>query len=452
MSIFNKPKGGGILDAIRCDEQEYLIWKWHPNKTELNNNQKENSIRWGSSITVREGSVAVFVFEKNGQVHQDYIEGPFIGIVDTDNLPVIASVIGLAYDGGTPFPAEVYFINLAEIIQIKFGIPFFDVFDSRYPDFGVPTAVRGRISFKIADYKDFIKLHRLDNFDIYQFEAQVKDAVSRYVKSCVINANENYNIPVYQLERRMSSINEIVEEDIKSRFRKDFGISVSGVDISAIELDKSSVGYKQLKAITQDVTTATVQAQTAANVKNIADMQRINAENYEKTLQYQREEAQYAIHMNTESQNFETFKVEQQSKVGIAGAEALGNMGVHGGTEVGGGMNPAGLMAGLAMGGAVGQNIAGSMNSMMGSLNQPATNGTTPPPIPTGKNYHIAVNGQPTGPFDVSTIISMIMMGQIACDTLLWNDSLAGWTKANELDDFKDSFNKKDIPPIPTND
>lgn len=29
MGLFDK-KTGGFMDEIRCDEQEYLIWKWHP--------------------------------------------------------------------------------------------------------------------------------------------------------------------------------------------------------------------------------------------------------------------------------------------------------------------------------------------------------------------------------------------------------------------------------------
>ena len=57
-----------------------------------------------------------------------------------------------------------------------------------------------------------------------------------------------------------------------------------------------------------------------------------------------------------------------------AGGVDLGN----GGT----GFNPAAMMAGMAVGGAVGQNIAGTMNGMMSGMNQPAQQGTTPPPIP----------------------------------------------------------------------
>lgn len=43
------------------------------------------------------------------------------------------------------------------------------------------------------------------------------------------------------------------------------------------------------------------------------------------------------------------------------------------------GFNMAAMMASMAVGGAVGQNIAGAMNNMMGGIGQPTM---APPPIP----------------------------------------------------------------------
>ena len=68
---------------------------------------------------------------------------------------------------------------------MKFGVPFFDVYDPRFSDFGVPVAVRGTVSFSIADYREFIKLHRLNSFNLESFQHQIRDAVSRYVKDTV---------------------------------------------------------------------------------------------------------------------------------------------------------------------------------------------------------------------------------------------------------------------------
>ena len=49
------PNRPGLMDEIRCDEKDYLIWKWRPEGI----TRRENAIRWGSSLRARDGSVAV---------------------------------------------------------------------------------------------------------------------------------------------------------------------------------------------------------------------------------------------------------------------------------------------------------------------------------------------------------------------------------------------------------
>ena len=153
----------------------------------------------------------------------------------------------------------------------------------------------------------------------------------------------------------------------------------------------------------------------------------------------------------TQSANMGAFQVEKQAEVGIAGAEALGQMGANGAGSVdlgggGTGFNPAAMMAGMAVGGAVGQNIAGSMNNIMSGMNQPIS-GATPPPVPVVA-YHVAVNGQPTGPYDMATLTQMISAGQLTGSSLVWTTGMESWVKAETLDDFKGMF----IPPIPSED
>lgn len=134
MGLFDSNKRrGGFMDEIRCDEPSYLIWKWHPAGSQPGENNRENAIRWGSSLRVKDGEVAVFVYKQKSGAMQDFIMGPFDQTIKTANLPVLASIVGLTYEGGTPFQAEVYFINLARIIQVRFGVPFFDVYDPSRP-------------------------------------------------------------------------------------------------------------------------------------------------------------------------------------------------------------------------------------------------------------------------------------------------------------------------------
>lgn len=437
MGILKKQSAGGFMDEIRCDEPSYLIWKWHPAGAQPGNNNRENAIRWGSSLRVKDGEVAVFVYNHKNGTMQDYIEGPYDEIIKTANFPVLASIVGLAYDGGTPFQAEVYFINLAHVVQVKFGVPFFDIYDPRLADFGVPVAVRGTVSFCIADYREFIKLHRLTNFSLGDFQRQIRDAVSRYVKDAVANAPAANNIPVIQIETKTAQINDAVEYDIGERLKESFGVLVSGVDIAAIEIDKTSEGYRHLMAVTRDIAATRVEAET---------------QDYVERLRIQREEGQYAMHKQTQTANIGAFQVEKQAEVGVAGAQALGQMGANGAGDVslsgsGEGFNMAAMMASMAVGGAVGQNIAGAMNNMMGGINQQATPGAVPPPIPTVA-YHVAVNGQATGPFDLSVLTQMAAAGQLTADSLVWKNGMAQWAKAGTVDELKNLFANA-MPPIP---
>ena len=442
------------MDEIRCDEPSYLIWKWHPAGVEQGNNNRENSIRWGSSLRVKDGEVAVFVYRQKDGTMQDFIVGPFDQAIKTSNFPVLASIVGLAYEGGTPFQAEIYFINLARIIQVKFGVPFFDVYDPRFADFGVPVAVRGTVSFGIADYREFIKLHRLSSFNLDDFQRQIRDAVNRYVKDAVANAPAAHNIPVIQIESKTAQINDVVEYDLSERLKENFGVVVSGIDIGAIEIEKSSDGYRQLMSVTKDLAGATAKAEAEARIKDIADKQRIEAEHYEGTLRIQREEGQYAQHKRTQTANIGAFQVEKQAEVGVAGAEALGQMGANGAGNVniggggdGTGFNMAAMMASMAVGGAVGQNIAGAMNNMMGGINQQTTPGAVPPPIPVVA-YHVAINGQAAGPFELSALTQMVAAGQFTADSLVWKNGMAQWAKAGTVDELKGLFVNA-MPPIP---
>ena len=442
MGLFNNNnRKGGLMDEIRCDEPSYLIWKWHPSGVQAGANNRENSIRWGSSLRVKDGEVAVFVYKQKNGTMQDFIVGPFDQTIKTANFPVLANIVGLAYEGGTPFQAEVYFINLAQIIQVKFGVPFFDVYDPRFDDFGVPVAVRGTISFKISNYRQFIRLHRLNTFNLDDFQRQIRDAVTRYVKDVVANAPATNNIPLVQIETKTAQINDVAEYDVAQRLKTTFGVEVSGVDIGAIEIDKSSEGYRQLMSVTKDVAAAKVQAETV---------------DYVERLRIQREEGQYAQHKATQSANIGAFQVEKQTEVGVAGAEALGKMGQNGAGSIdlgsdGGnsgdmGFNPAAMMASMAVGGVVGQNIAGAMGTAMSGINHPLQNGMTPPPVPV-VSYHIAVNGQAAGPFDIATLTQMANTGQLTADSLVWKNGMAQWAKAGTVDELKGLFTA--MPPIP---
>ncbi len=442
MGLFSRGKSGGLMNVIRCDEQEYLVWKWRPEEQEANSTSRENAIRYGSSLRVKDGEVAVFVYKQKDGAMQDFIEGPFDDTIKTANFPILSSIVGLAFGGESPFQAEIYYINTAGNVQIKFGIPYFDVFDPRFLDFAVPVAVRGSITFNITDYKGFVKLNRMISFTLEDFNRQIKDAVTKYVKSFVSNAPQNNGIPVLQLERKIAEISDMLQERLVKEMADDFGVNVKRIDISAIEPDKESEGYVELRSVTAGQQAQTIQAQTDINIKNLRDTQAINAENMQETLRIQREESQRAQRLQTETNFMGAHALDQQTEVLKEGAHSLGNMSSMGD---GGGMNPAGIMTGMMMGGAMGNQMAGMMNNM----GQQMQNGMNTPPPPPVSNYHVSINGQQAGPFTIPQLMQLVQQGQVNSQTYVWKQGMSGWETAGQVAELASMFAASTPPPPP---
>lgn len=436
MSLFGNKSEGGTMDVIRCDEPEYLVWKWRPSTGPANSTRKENAIRWGSSLRVKDGEVAVFVYQQPDGPIQDYIEGPFDATLKTANLPLLAPIVSLAYAGNSPFQAEVYFINLAGNIRIPFGIPSFDVADPRFLDFVVPVQARGSILFNIRDYKGFIKKHRLVHFEIEEFKKLIREAVTKYVKAAIANAPAQHQIPVLQIERKLLEVNELVLPSLRRALEEDYGVDLRRFDLDTIEIDKSAEGYGELRRVTAGLQTEMLEAQ---NEQQIAS-QWVLQEHQKEVLALQRQEAQRLQALRTESQHLTAHQMNLQADVLKTAAEGLGRMGATGGG--GGGINPVGLMTGMAVGGAMGQQMAGMMHLAGQGMQQTLA---TPPPLP--KVYHVALNGQNAGPFADPELRELIRTGKLTRATLVWKPGMADWAPAGGTAEL-DALFPQEPPPI----
>lgn len=426
MALFNK-KEGGFMDVIRCDQQEYLVWKWRPSG-EPDSTRKENAIRYGSSLRVKDGELAVFFYQQNNGEIQDFIIGPHDRTIKTANFPVLTSIVGAAYGGNSPFQAEIYFINLSGNVQIKFGIPYFDVFDQRFPDLGVPCAVRGTLTFNITDYRNFIKLNRLINFSLDDFKNQVKDFFIRHAKSVILNVVTGEGIPAMQIETKIDLIGNYLKSKLSQSMSDDFGVNLKRVDIGTVELDKEHPHYQQLKKSTVDQQTKFIDAKTDIEIRNLDEMMRIQRKGAE---------------LQVEANNFNVHQLNIQGDVAKTAAESLGELG---GTAAGGdgtGINPAGMMAGMAIGGAVGSGMAGMIGNMMQGVNQSGQMPPSPPVI----QYFIASEGKQSGPYSLAQLNQMILDGTFLCTYYVWKQGMAGWIPASDEPEVSKLF--LSVPPIP---
>jgi hypothetical protein len=104
------------------------------------------------------------------------------------------------------------------------------------------------------------------------------------------------------------------------------------------------------------------------------------------------------------------------------------------------------MMASMAMGGAVGQGMAGSIGGMMSGMNQEKQ---TPPPPPPQAQYNISIGGQQTGPFAWEQLQQMVQSGQITKDTHVWKQGMAGWELAGNVQELSSLFGAVPPPPPP---
>ena len=446
MGLFGlgKKNEGGLMDAIRCDEKDFLIWKWRPAGQDVNSTNKENAIRTGSSISVRPGQAAVFLYQ-NKEGEYDVIKGPYNGIIKTENMPILSSIIGAAYAGGTPFQAEVYYINLAKNMEIPFTIPYFRIVpaEPEYKAYDIELAIKGTFVFEVSTQKEYMKYFFEawggSDTTMEELDAKLKSLLTQEIKQIVSNAAKDRGIFVMHFNSLIGEMGQYILARLQQKVINRFGVIPTDVTISDIRYDDESEGYQKLKRITEDqahtfnleneknaLLSYQIQRetmQTDANVRNMSAqrMMDMQLDHQEDMMARMREESQFAQHQQTmaasqqaqlmneaaaqradaatdtaahranlssESTFLGAHQVNVQADVMKTG---LSNMGKMGSMNLGGGdghMNPAGMMTSMMMGTAVAGQMGQMMNGMGSAISQnmaqQQVGGMTPPPMPGG--------------------------------------------------------------------
>ena len=111
-----------------------------------------------------------------------------------------------------------------------------------------------------------------------------------------------------------------------------------------------------------------------------------------------------------------------------------------------GAANPGGAAgAGIGMGAglAMGQQMANSMQSSSGGA------ASAPPPLQAAAQYHVAVDGEATGPFSRAGLQQQLQNGSLQKDTLVWTVGMEDWAEAGQVSELSDLFASKAPPPLP---
>ncbi|MFQ9098333.1 MAG: GYF domain-containing protein [Segatella copri] len=355
--------------------------------------------------------------------------------------------------------------NLSKGSQLNFAIPYFDVFDPRLQDYGVPVSVHGAVVYAIEDMDLFHSVNRNEGYSDETFKNKLRGQLTKFIKSVVSNAPSDAQIPVVQIERKIFEISELIQQRVTPQVEKLFGITIRSLDITGINVDKESRGYRELKALTADLEKERMMAQHNAQISNFnlnndlqqdmlkkqselnldamgrkqeldlggqEELQRMNLENQRETMRIQREEMQRASRLQTE----QTFMGAHQANLNAGVLNNATDNGINAfRQQTMGGMNNMGQMGGAPqMPGQKGMGGAPQMPGMGAAIPQ--------------VQYYIGINGQQYGPCDWNKLQQLVQQGQLTQQSYVWKNGMAQWEFAGNVAELAPLF-QGTAPQIP---
>lgn len=224
-----------IIDVLKFESSaDIFAWR-HPN-TEL--------ATW-TQLIVNESQEAILV--RNGQIAD--IFGPGHYTLSTDNIPVLQKLINLPFGKRSPFSAEVWFINKAFSLNIKWGTTTpIQIQDPKYNVF-VPVRAFGQFGIQIVDAKRFlIKLvgtmrffnkNTLTEYFRGNYVMQVKDNIS----TCLVRSR----VSVLEINAHLNELSEELKKQLAQNMA-DYGIDLVSFYVNDISVPENDPAVKQLKA------------------------------------------------------------------------------------------------------------------------------------------------------------------------------------------------------------
>jgi membrane protease subunit (stomatin/prohibitin family) len=361
----------GLWDRLTGELIDIIEWT-EPSQNDIlahRFTRYKNEIKNGAKLVVREGQAAAFV--KEGQLAD--VKTPGLYTLDTNNMPVLSTILGWKYGFESPFKCEVYFVSTRQWTDQKWGTQ--NPVMVRDPEFG-PVRLRafGTYAFKVIDPGTFLKeiVATDPSLEVFEIGNQFRNAiVSRFVD--VIGSAK---IPMLDLAGNYERVSRLAQERI------------------APELAKMGIGLTQFF------------------VENVSLPPEVEAA------------------LDKRSQMGVLGNLDQYTK--FQTAEAIRDAAQNPGGAAGAGI---GLGAGIALG----QQVAGAMAAG-------AAGG--PPPLPTAVQFHVAINGQQAGPFDLAALGEKVRAGQVGRSSLVWKPGMANWTAAEAVPELAAVFAAVP-PPLP---
>ncbi len=220
MGIFGKLTGQ-FIDVIEWTDStgDTMVYRF---------NKEGNEIMMGAQLTVRESQVAVMVNE--GKLADVF--GPGRYELSTQNMPVLTMLKSWKYGFNSPFKAEVYFINMKQFLNQKWGTS--NPVMMRDEEFGVVRLrAFGIYSFAVADPQTFLK--EVFGTSAYFTVSGVTEHLKRTIVSGLSDMLAQSKIPALDLAANYDELGQYAQKALDPKFRA-LGLKLTSFAIENVSL------------------------------------------------------------------------------------------------------------------------------------------------------------------------------------------------------------------------
>lgn len=201
------------------------------------------NFRIGSQVIVREYQTAVFFRDGNALD----VFGPGRHTIVTYNVPLLIDKIGALFNEKTPFPAEVYFLNMREFPDRKWGTPQPIIVSN--PNMGLGVALLqafGTYSFQIFDPQQFINqiVGAQGIYRISEIEARLRAVLLSKLQDLLATTAATNSVP------KLLALTEELGAGIRAKGQDDFlavGLTLKSFYIE--NLKPSTKSAEELRAM-----------------------------------------------------------------------------------------------------------------------------------------------------------------------------------------------------------
>lgn len=246
-----------ILDVIKCEAPAHtLIWK-HP----------AEDFNTSSTLIVDESQAAVLY--KNGQVANIFTAGRYV--LSTQNIPLLRKLIELPTGGVSTFSCKVYFVNLVEAMNLKWGLS--SKVSYMEPVYQIPVSIgmRGAMSIRVGNPGWLIVnlVGTEHGLTAEELTGYFRSLIVMRVKTYVTRVITEQQINIFTIDSQLEDLAEALKAKIAPDLEQ-YGIRLHMFTVDEVIKPEDDPQYLRVKRSLSERSTGLFEAETKRQAARIA--------------------------------------------------------------------------------------------------------------------------------------------------------------------------------------